>query len=100
MKTNSEIHPIQAEILKELLFNPELTFSKLNKNKITNDQFNFHVKKLIHDGLLEKTEDKIYKLTLVGKEFANRFDTDKKEIEKQAKVSVKMVITREKNGIT
>lgn len=71
-----DVHPIQANILRELLFVTNGSFGKLNKNKIGSDSFSFHLKQLINWGLVEKTEGK-YHLTTRGKEFANRFDTDK-----------------------
>ena len=82
-----ELHPIQKDILLILLFNPKLPFSGLNRAKISTDQFNFHLKRLLSLDLVEKTE-KFYVLTQKGKEFANRLDTESSVFEKQAKISV------------
>jgi len=89
------MHDIQIKILKELLFNRELRFTDLNIDKITNDHFTFHVRRLVELGLVIKKSNGFYELTDVGKEFANTLDADGGElkIEKQAKVSVLAVCT-------
>lgn len=96
MKPIFEIHPIQGQILKKLLFSTEVRFSEMNAEKIPTDQFNFHLKSLIDSGLVEKNG--MYKLTDKGKEFANRFDTDKMVLERQAKPTVVIGCRRIKNG--
>ena len=90
MLRKQDIHPIQGEILKSLLFVPEARFSELNIQNIGTDHFTFHIKRLIDLGLIEKNEEGLYRLTITGKEFANRFDVDGRDvaIEKQAKISV------------
>lgn len=82
-----EIHPFQASILRELLFNPNARFRDLKKVDIENDHFSFHLNRLVNEGLVIK-ESGTYHLSQKGKEFANRMDTDSLEIEKQAKVAV------------
>jgi predicted transcriptional regulator len=88
MKAKFEIHPIQAHILRTLTFHPQARFSQINEFKLPTDQFTFHINSLVQTKLIEKIEQGLYQLTLKGKEFANRFDTDKVTIEKQAKISV------------
>ena len=95
-----EIHPIQAEVLKFLLFKPKARYSELNITRITSDHFNFHIKQLLKEGLVIKTEDGLYELTTTGKEFANRFDTQKVEIERQAKIGVCMLCKHNKHNET
>jgi ADP-ribose pyrophosphatase YjhB (NUDIX family) len=98
--TNKEfdIHPIQASILCELLFLKEGSFGQLSKLELTSDLLSFHVKQLINWGLVDKS-DKKYVLTQKGKEFANRFDTDKKEVEKQPKVGVLVIGIKKEKGV-
>ena len=95
MKT--EIHDFQMSILRTLLFRPGAHFSELNKVDVTSDHFNFHIKKLIEDGLIIK-KDKGYFLTIEGKKFAGKIDTDTLKVEKQAKISVAMHAVREVDG--
>jgi 8-oxo-dGTP pyrophosphatase MutT (NUDIX family) len=95
-----DIHTIQANILKELLFKEQARFSELNVDKLPTDQFTFHIKRLQETGIIEKTAEGLYALTLAGKDYANRFDVDSGNIkvEKQAKISVIVVVIRERDG--
>ncbi|HET6746533.1 MAG TPA: NUDIX domain-containing protein [Candidatus Saccharimonadales bacterium] len=97
MSYEPQAHEAQVAILRHLLFTPHAGFAELQKGtKLTSDHFNFHVKKLVEEGYVEKI-DKIYRLTHKGKEYANRMDTDEKEIEKQPKVSIAITIERKNN---
>lgn len=94
MSYEPQAHEAQAAILHHLLFTPEASFSKLQKGTgLSSDHFNFHVKKLLDEGYVEKN-DKAYRLSHKGKEYANRMDTDEKEIEKQPKISVAITLER------
>lgn len=96
MSYEPDAHSAQVAILRHLLFTPQAVFSELQKTtNLTSDHFNFHIKKLIDEGFVEKI-DKVYRLTHKGKEYANRMDTDENEIEKQPKVSI--TITLERKG--
>ena len=87
-------HKNQVEILRYLLFTPHASFSQLQKGTdLTSDHFNFHIKKLVAEGFVEK-DDRSYRLSDRGKEYANRMDTDENEIEKQPKVSVIVTLER------
>lgn len=91
-------HTAQKSILRHLLFTPHAGFAELQKQtELTSDHFNFHVKKLVEEDYVEKTNDG-YKLSRKGKEYANRMDTDEHEIERQPKVSVALIVEREKDG--
>jgi len=83
-------------ILCELLFVKEAGFGELNKRKLGSDQFSFHLRQLTDWKLIEKSSNGKYVLTTKGKEYANRFDTEVKEVEKQAKVTVLLTCIRKK----
>ena len=87
------MHQIQNNILKTLLFKERARFVELNTEGISNDHFTFHLKRLLEQKLVEKNEQGFYNLTIIGKEYANRLDTDAKDvdIERQAKISVLVV---------
>lgn len=93
MKSKHEIHEIQRQIIVSLLLKPKETFGHLNKSKIPTDHFNFHLQTLVGEGLIVKTNGG-YELTQTGKEFANRFDTEKAQIERQPKIGVLLVCQR------
>jgi 8-oxo-dGTP pyrophosphatase MutT (NUDIX family) len=94
-----ELHDFQFSILKTLLFKPGARFSELNTVGVTSDHFNFHIKKLINNGLVTKVGNK-YHLTTEGKEFAGRIDTDRLKLEKQGKITVVLHAKRKLNGVT
>jgi len=98
MSYESNPHTTQTNILRHLLFTTGASFAELQKDSdLTSDHFTFHIKKLVESGYVEKT-DTVYRLSPAGKEYANRMDTDENEIEKQPKVSVVVVLERERNG--
>lgn len=96
MSYESNPHTTQIAILRHLLFTTEAGFAELQKESdLTSDHFNFHIKKLVESGYVEKTATG-YRLSVLGKEYANRLDTDENEIEKQPKVSVVVVLERQR----
>jgi ADP-ribose pyrophosphatase YjhB (NUDIX family)/predicted transcriptional regulator len=91
----NELHEIQMQILQKLLFNPGLRYTDLRPDSsIENNKLNFHINKLEELQLIHKTEDK-YSLTAKGKEFAGRIDTDRAKIQRQAKISAWVCVTRD-----
>lgn len=98
---HKEIHPIQATLLKNLLLSESARFSELKPEEVPSDQFTFHLKQLIELGIVEKTEGGSYQLSLGGKEYANRFDTDSGVVktEKQAKLSIIVIAYRDRDGV-
>jgi 8-oxo-dGTP pyrophosphatase MutT (NUDIX family) len=83
-----QIHTIQLQILKKMLFKKEARYSEIKPSKnMENNQFDFHLSQLTKAGYVKKSEGK-YSLTNLGKEYANRMDTDIVLIARQAKVSV------------
>ncbi|GHU07915.1 hypothetical protein FACS189431_3250 [Alphaproteobacteria bacterium] len=101
MTTEVKIHEAQMAILRELLFKPNARFNELLKlTDLSSDHFNFHIAKLIELGYVEKVEKGVYRLTLVGKEYANKLDTDTSTIERQPKVAVVLAIERQHDGVT
>lgn len=99
MAHQADIHKAQTLILRELLFLHDASFAELQKpTQLSSDNFTFHIKKLTELGYVEKGPNGRYSLTTVGKEHANKLDTDKNTIERQPKSAVILVIEREKDG--
>ncbi len=95
MSYETTIHPIQTLILRELLFKPSASYSEIQKlSGLDSDHFKFHLKRLVETGYVEKLSS-VYKLTVSGKEYANKIDTDQNTIERQPKSAVILVITRQ-----
>lgn len=96
MSYEASAHEAQMKILRHLLLSPAAGFAKLQKQTgMSSDHANFHVKKLIDVGYIQRDEDAGYSLTRAGKEYANRMDTDDNVIEKQPKLSVALIIENE-----
>lgn len=92
MSYEASAHQAQMAILRHLLLSKNASFAALQKDtSLSSDHFNFHIKKLVDEGYVEKQND-TYNLTRAGKEYANRMDTDENIIEKQPKISVVLVI--------
>lgn len=98
MSFEAKIHEAQTKILRELLFLPATNFAGLQKvSGLDSDHVKFHIKRLVELGYVDKVEGG-YQLSIKGKEYANKLDTDAGVIERQPKVAVLLVIERERNG--
>ncbi|HVI69534.1 MAG TPA: NUDIX domain-containing protein [Magnetospirillaceae bacterium] len=96
MSIESKVHQAQVDILHVLLFKPDAAFAELQKaSGLSSDHFTFHIKQLLEQDLIAKNPKGHYHLTRKGKEFANRFDTDARTVERQPKVAVCLVIARD-----
>lgn len=96
MSVDKLLHKAHVAIIHELLFRPEARFAELQKaSKLSSDHFNFYLKQLIEDDLITKNKNGAYQLTSKGKEFANRFDTEARTVERQPKVAVCLMIRRD-----
>lgn len=94
MSIDKQLHPAHVAILRVLLFRPDAHFAELQKEAgLSSDHFNFYLKQLLDEGFVEKNGSGTYALTFKGKEFANRFDTDARTVERQPKVAVCLFIT-------
>lgn len=89
-----QLHEIQLNILRDLLFTDGSKYSDLKPLDMENSQFVFHLEKLQENGLIKKDEA-AYGLTDLGKEYANRIDTDIVQIPVQAKVTTVLCAVNE-----
>lgn len=93
-----QIHHLQLEILRKLVFSPKLKYLQLKPSgDIENNQFDFHLNRLMEMAYVEKNDNK-YQLSTKGKEYTTRMDTDSVEIMKQAKLSAWFAVTRKVKG--
>jgi 8-oxo-dGTP pyrophosphatase MutT (NUDIX family) len=94
MSIDKQLHPAHVAILR-VLFRPSARFNELQKaSELASDHFNFYLKQLLDEAFITK-DGAAYSLTFKGKEFANRFDTDARTVERQPKVAVCLMIRRE-----
>ena len=66
------MHPVQKQILSQLIFNPCFPFSKLKSKEVEGNLFIYHLKQLITEGLVQKTSDGKYELNLEGKIYTDK----------------------------
>lgn len=89
MSHEVKIHEIQTSILRGLLFTRQASYSELRRQtNIESDHFKFHIGRLCDIGYIAKDSSGKYTLTLIGKEYANKLDTDRNIIERQPKSAV------------
>ncbi|MBN1168753.1 NUDIX domain-containing protein [Candidatus Woesebacteria bacterium] len=83
-----QLHNIQLGILQRLLFSESLRYTDMKpSNLIENNRFQFHLDQLIKKYKFIRKINGRYKLTSIGKEYANRIDDKNAKVEKQAKIS-------------
>ena len=93
-----KIHEAQMSIIRALLFQPTAGFAELQKpTGLDSDHFKFHIKRLVELGLVEKDSNR-YQLSIAGKEYSNKLDTDTNTIERQPKISVSITGWRKRAG--
>lgn len=83
----TEQHEIQLYILHKLLFAKSLRYSQVLPDEMESSQFQFHMRRLIKQGLVKKMSSGSYSLTEVGVEYANRMHKATHEFRKQPKVT-------------
>lgn len=94
-----QLHDIQLEILKKLLFQKDGArhIDIKPDKKIENNKFQFHLNVLIDKGYIEKGENG-YALTAQGKEYAGRIDTEGSlKVIKQSKIGCFVCPIRKNN---
>ncbi len=81
------LHIVQRKILFDLLFSDSLRYTDIKPLDMDSTQFMFHLKQLKSKGFVVKNPSGVYKLTEVGKEFANKLDITSLTFFPQTKVT-------------
>jgi ADP-ribose pyrophosphatase YjhB (NUDIX family) len=87
MTEEIKLHYFQKELIKKLTLLPEIRFNSLIIEGLESEHMNYHLKKLVEIGLVNKTRQG-YTLSDAGKDFSNLLDDDLKTVEKQPKTSI------------
>lgn len=90
------MHILQQKIIASLIKQPKLRFSDLRPERIESNQFVYHLKSLMRDKLIKKT-DNLYHLTVVGKQLAGRLSSQNLRERIQPKI-VTMVVCQNYAG--
>jgi predicted transcriptional regulator/ADP-ribose pyrophosphatase YjhB (NUDIX family) len=90
------LHKAQISILKSLRHVENARFTELMRpTGLTSDNFKFYLRELVKLGWIKKAADGLYELTSSGKELANNLDETRQTIQKQPKVSVLIIASRQ-----
>lgn len=97
---DNTINNIQANIIRQLFRHDELRFAETNVGKVSSDQFSYHLRQLVKKGLIEKTKDNLYRLTVVGRTRAiMMYPTGNRFIE-QGFIATKILLSKVEDGKT
>jgi len=92
------LHKVQLGIIKKLAFKQPLSYTRLKPNKeMGNNQFQFHLDRLVKLGYVQK-DDREYLLTTAGKKIAARLDMEKVSVRQQAKIGVAICCVKDGNN--
>lgn len=94
---NIKLHHFQKEILGSLSHVIDARFNDLLIEGLESEHMNYHLKKLVELGFVEKHGQK-YSLTDKGKDYSNLMDDNIEFIEKQPKTSVLLRIMRKNDA--
>jgi ADP-ribose pyrophosphatase YjhB (NUDIX family) len=98
VKNESEINDVQAGIMRELFRKDDLRFSEINVNKILSDQFSYHLRQLVKYGLIEKSPDSTYRLSVIGRSRAIMLNSNKAGFIEQGFLAVRIVLDKTEGG--
>lgn len=82
-----KLHHYQSALLRQLIVEHGLRFNELLIEGLESEHMNYHLKKLIALGFVEKRDDH-YMLTDKGKDYSNLLDDSVEIVEKQPKTSI------------
>jgi len=86
-------HHIQAEIFAKLRHNDGLRYKDLKDPGLEPSQFTYHLRELIKEKLVEKTEERTYQLAPAGVELAQHFSSVKGNLN-EAPLSYSLIFLR------
>src|SRR6266540_6666548 len=96
----SEIHSIQAAILRKLTASETLRFAELKDEDTPSDQFSYHLRHLLKVGFIEKNADNRYRLSGRGKSRSHLLYSNKDGFIEQGFLAVRVVLTKLEQGET
>lgn len=92
-KVNIKLHKYQVKILANLSTEAGLKFNKLLIDGLESEHMNYHLKRLLDIGLVQKDNNR-YFLTDAGKDYVSYMSDDVEFVEKQPKTSVLLHVVR------
>ena len=89
-------HHIQKHILQPLMYKSEARFSELKPPRIDTNLFTYHLKQLLSQGLIKKTE-RLYALSTLGLGYVDRISTETGAVRRQPKI-ISMLVVQNSEG--
>lgn len=89
-------HHIEKQILNKLIYLGSASFGQLKPPELMNNAFNYHLKALVRDGLIEKSADE-YRLTKEGLAYADKLSFKTNKPRQQPKI-ISMIVIRNSAG--
>ncbi len=98
VKYQTDINEVQAFIMGQLFTRGPLRFAQINTRAFSSDQFSYHLRQLLKYGLVEKSEDGIYNLSVNGRSRSVLLDTKSNQFIEQGFVACRVILAREHDG--
>jgi ADP-ribose pyrophosphatase YjhB (NUDIX family) len=98
MKYQSNVNEVQALILRQLSLRGDLRFSEVNVENLPSDQLSYHLRQLIKYGLVEKSAQNVYSLSVNGRSRAILLDAKSNRFIEQGFVACRIVLARDSGG--
>jgi 8-oxo-dGTP pyrophosphatase MutT (NUDIX family) len=99
MAYDNRVNEIQALIMRQLFMKDILRFSEINTDSLPSDQFSYHLRQLVKNDLIEKTDDNRYRLSTMGRSRAIMMDNRSNKFIEQGFVACRVVLTRQHKGV-
>ena len=91
------MHWIQKHVLAQLITNPRLRYGKIKPANVEGNLFMYHLRALLKEGLVVKSDDGFYELTPAGKLYADRLSLQTLTPRVQPRI-VTLITCRNDNG--
>lgn len=95
MKLHRELHHIQRHIIKVLGMNEAARYRDLKLQGVESSLYNYHLKEVIREGLVEKTTGGAYRLSLAGLKYVDHVGVRTFEPRWQPKIINNFVISND-----
>jgi ADP-ribose pyrophosphatase YjhB (NUDIX family) len=95
MKYQQKVNDIQAGIMRRLITQNSLRFSEINTDNLPSDQFSYHLRQLIKYGLVQKSDDQRYSLSVLGRSRSLLLDAHSNKFIEQGFVASRIIMTRQ-----
>ena len=99
MKLHRELHHIQRHIIKVLGLRETARYRDLKLSGVESSLYNYHLKEVIREGLVEKTADGEYRLSLAGLKYVDHVGVRTFEPRWQPKIINNFVISNERGEL-